>query len=138
MTFLALALLQAVPALGAIGPQAMPATGCAAFLWQTAPTPPQLIAMAGATPATLRVTLDDRPMILARTAARGDARFGLPAGTDYAGNDITATLELTITEASDLSDGARVPAGTLTVARKGSDTVVLPVAGLIGCRAARR
>jgi hypothetical protein len=136
MTSLALALLQAVPALGAIGPQAMPAAGCAAFLWQTAPTPPQLIAMAGAIPATLRVTLDGKPVTLARTAARGDARFGLPAGTDYAGSDTTATLELTIAEANDLSDGARVPSGTLTVTRKGSDTMVVPVAGLIGCKAA--
>lgn len=136
MIAVALVLVQAASAaplnLGVIGRQALPPSGCAAYLWRGEPEP-QLVAMAVAEPGRLRLTVDGRTVDLPRTAARGDVRLGLPASGDFAGSGLSATLDLTVAEQRDLTDGARVPAGTLTVQRAGSDAVVQPVAGLIGC-----
>ena len=121
---------------GALPQQALPTTGCAAYLWTVA-EPRQLVAMASAEPATLRVQIDGKPMDMQRTAAEGIAGRGLAAVSRYGGGDATASLELTAVERPDLKDGAVVPDAMLTVARAGTDTVVMPVAGLIGCRPAK-
>lgn len=120
-------------ALGAIGPQTLPPSGCAAYLWSRG-TPPRLVAMAS---GTLRLSIDGKPVDLARTAAEGVAARDVPAGARFAAGDITATLQLSAVERPDLADGAVVPDGLLTVARAGADTIVAPVAGLIGCAPAK-
>jgi hypothetical protein len=137
---IALALLfaqaaSAPPVADAIGQQVLPATGCAAYLWRTGPTP-ALIAMASAT--SLRVSVDGKRADLPRTAARGEAVLGLPAGADFAGEGLVATLDLAVAAGGDVIDGARVPAGTLTLMRSGGDAAVIPVAGLVGCATAKR
>ncbi|HEU0043686.1 hypothetical protein [Sphingomonas sp.] len=121
---------------GALPQQSLPATGCAAYLWTVA-EPRHLVAMASAEPASLRVHIDGKPVDLQRTAAEGIAGRGLAATSSYGGGDATVSLELTAVERPDLKDGAVVPDAMLTVARTGKDTVVMPVAGLIGCRPAK-
>jgi hypothetical protein len=120
------------PPLGAIGPQELPAAGCAVFLWSAAGDR-TLVAMA--TPARLRLAIDGRPPAdLPGTGGEGTTTLGFAARTSYKGGEVSATVDLTIVARSDITAGATVPQGALTVAGPGRDTVVVPVAGLIGCR----
>ena len=120
--------------IGALPRQELPAHGCAAYLWSAGGSR-QLVAMAGADPAQLRLSLGGTVTDLARTAQSGGGTLGLSADTDYAGGDVTATLEMQIVTREALTAGAQVPEGTLRIDRPGQDTIVLPVAGLIGCAA---
>lgn len=130
---IALALmLQDAPALGPIGRQALPTKGCAAYLWDNAPQR-RLVAMAMAEPAQIRLQLDGRTLDVARAASQGTAGFGFAGVTTYRGADVTAVLDITVEARRDLAGGAVVPTGTLRVERPGRDTLVQPVAGLIGC-----
>lgn len=123
------------PLLGPIGRQALPARGCAAFLWSLAGDR-QLVAMAVADPGTIRLAIGGRPRDYARTAIvdQGGIGLGLGGSSIYAGDGVTATLDMQVMVNANLSDGAQVPNGTLRIDRAGQDTLVIPVAGLIGCR----
>ena len=131
---IALFLLQAT--LGAIGQQALPTAGCAAYLWSVGERP-QLLAMAAAAAAAqsgmLRITLDGTPLDLPRTAGDAGAAMGLAGSTRYAAGAVSETLELTVSERPALANGAVVSAATLTLERAGQDVVVTPLAGMIGC-----
>ena len=131
---IALLLMQA--SLDPIGRQALPASGCAAFLWSRGDAP-QLVAMVGAEPGSLKLRFDGKTVELPRTAAEGAAGRGLPAQSRYAAGDVTATVALSAQDRADLSDGALVSDATLTVARTGKDTTVVPAGGLIGCAPVR-
>lgn len=121
------------PALGAIGQQALPAAGCAAFLWSSAGDR-TLVAMATANPAHIRLAIDGAaPADLQWTSGEGSASFGFAGRGTYKAGDTSATLDMTVTARADLTAGAVVPQGVLTVERPGRDTLVLPVAGLVGC-----
>lgn len=133
-------LLQATPApaitglpLGAIGKQALPAKGCAAYLW-SAGTINALVAMAVADPAQLRLAIDGKIADYARTSQTGDGGFGFAAVGEYRGGDVTATLDMTVVPRANLSNGAAVTGGTLRIDRPGKDSLILPIAGLVGCR----
>ena len=112
--------------------QQLPAKGCAAFLW-TASGTRTLVAMATADPAQLRLSLGGTITDLARASAQGEPSFGFANNADYGSGDVTVTLDMTIAARGDIKDGAPVPEGTLRLDRKGQDSVVLPVVGLIGC-----
>jgi hypothetical protein len=132
-----LLLLQAVPAappvLGAIGAQAMPASGCAAFLWSSAGDR-TLVAMATANPARIRIALDGAaPVDIGWSGGEGVPTLGLMPVNIYKAGDVTVTLTLTITTRPDLKAGALVSQGTIGVERPGKDSVIAPVAGLVGC-----
>ena len=116
--------------LGAIGPQALPAEGCAAYLWTLA-EPRALVAMAA--PMRLRITLDGKPLELVRIGIDGPETLGLAPTTRYAAGDVSATLTMRVEPRADLTGGALVTDATLTVAPAGRDTIVAPVGGLIGC-----
>lgn len=120
--------------LGAIGKQALPARGCAAFLWTRGPDH-RLVAMALADPAQLRLALDGPAADFARSASSGANGYGFAGSTEYRRGDATATLAMTIAPRDDLAGGASVPDAILTIDRAGRDTVVVPVAGMIGCAA---
>ena len=119
------------PALGPIGQQSLPARGCAAYLWNTRDR--QLVAMAVAEPATIRLAVDGRTIDLARVGAGGTGPLGFDATTRYASADLAATLEMTVVPRENLTAGAQVQGGTLTVQRPGQDALVEPVGGLVGC-----
>lgn len=120
-------LLQAV--LGPIGRQALPTTGCAAYLWSV--NDRQLVAMAA--PDRLRIQLDGKMLDLARTAADGAAGLGLAATTHYGAGGVAATLQLTVSDRGDVAKGAWVPEATLTVTPAGRDEIVTPLGGMVGC-----
>lgn len=120
------------PTLAALGRQALPATGCAAYLWS--PLDRQLVAMVGAEPAMLRLSPGGKVVDLPRGEVSGASQFGLPASATYRGGDITATLDLTVTTRGDLTDGGLVPQATLRIDQVGHDSLVMPLAGMIGCR----
>lgn len=127
----------APPRLGPIGRQQLPARGCAAYLWQIgggggAPT---LVAMASADPAVLRLSIDGAPPAdLPRVAQRGEGLLGLPAHADFRLAGVTASLTMTPVARADLRDGASIPQATLQIRHDGGDELVVPLAGLVGCR----
>lgn len=112
--------------------QELPARGCAAYLFTRAEKP-VFVAMAGADPAQLRVSLSGTVVDVARTAQSGAGGFGFAGVTDYASGDVRATLDMTIETRADLTDGAAVSAATLSIDRTGQDSVVVPLAGIVGC-----
>jgi hypothetical protein len=118
--------------IGEIPKQALPAKGCAAFLWGAAGSR-ALVAMATADPAQLRLSLAGTVTDLSRSAQQGPGGFGFSGVNEYRGGAVTAVLDMTITTRNDLKDGAAVSQATLRVDREGQDSVVLPVVGLIGC-----
>lgn len=119
--------------LGTIGRQQLPAKGCAAYLWNA--TDRQLVAMAVADPATLRLSIGGRTVDLVRAATEGNATLGFGASTDYRAEGISARLTMEVVRQEGLTAGAKVPTGSLQVDRPGQDGVIVPVAGLIGCAA---
>ena len=123
----------AAPLLGPIGQQALPAKGCAAYLWSTADR--QLVAMASVDRGTLRVSVGGKTIDLARSAVSGTAPLGFAASTEYRGEGMSARLTMAVVQQEGLTAGARVPSGALHIDRPGADGVVVPVAGLIGCAA---
>ena len=139
---------QAVPAplppsvdglpIGAIPRQDLPTKGCAAYLW-TAPAAGSgartLVAMAQADPARLRLSVGGTITDLERSAQVGAGGFGFAERSDYGGGSVSATLRMKIETRDSLSGGALVPEATLQLDRAGQDTVIVPVAGLIGCAA---
>lgn len=131
MIVLALLLQAASPTLDALPRQALPTKGCAAYLWSVADR--RFVAMASAAPAGLRVSIGGAVLDLARASESGAGDFGFAGVSAYAAGDLGLTLDMTIERRPDLAGGATVPSGTLTVARAGQDSVVMPVAGLIGC-----
>jgi hypothetical protein len=119
---------------GELPQQELPASGCAAYLWSKGTTH-ALVAMASADPAQLRLSLGGRIADFPRAARQGAAGFGFDRKTTYQEGEVTVILDMTIQAQSDLTQGAEVSAGTLTLDRQGKDTVILPVGGLIGCAA---
>ncbi|MBD8734800.1 hypothetical protein [Sphingomonas sp. CFBP 13706] len=117
--------------LGPIGKQAMPARGCAAYLWSTGDR--TLVAMATADSARLRLAVEGKPVDYARVDEAGPGGYGFAGVTTYRGGDLTVALDMTIVTREDLASGAMVPNATLRLERPGRDTIVLPVAGMIGC-----
>ncbi|UVO52358.1 hypothetical protein M0208_18265 [Sphingomonas sp. SUN019] len=118
--------------IGAIGRQALPAKGCAAYFF-TATTKRDLVAMATADPATLRFAIDGATIDVARASQSGTGGYGFAASTVYRGGDVAATLDMTITTRADLTSGAAVPEAALRIDRPGKDGLVVPLQGLIGC-----
>lgn len=116
--------------LGELAPQALPPSGCAAYLFTTGEKR-HFVAVASA--GSIRVALDGKPVDLPRAAQVGAAGYGLAADTEYRAGDLLAALALTVSERSDLRDGAAVPAATLRIDRPGQDGVVVPLVGMIGC-----
>jgi hypothetical protein len=118
--------------IAALPRQELPVRGCAAYLF-TRGEKPAFVAMAGADPAQLRLSLNGTVTDIARAAQSGAGGFGFAGVTDYAGGDVRATLEMTIETRADLTDGGAVSAATLRIDRSGQDSVVMPLAGIVGC-----
>lgn len=128
-----LLMLQAVPSLGDLPPQSLPQAGCAAYLWSVGDQQRRMVAVATAATGVLRLSLDGRATDLSRAGPVAGGPYGLEGEGVYRGQAASARIALEIVTREDLRDGAIVPTGTLTVERPGSDAMVVPVAGLIGC-----
>lgn len=119
--------------IGVLPRQALPAKGCAAYLFTTGQTK-ALAAMATADPATLRLVLEGKTIDLSHAGAVTGGTFGFAPQTDYRDQTVSASLAMTVARRDDLREGAIVSQATLTIERQGADAVVVPLAGLIGCR----
>ncbi|MEH3121452.1 MAG: hypothetical protein PGN16_05610 [Sphingomonas phyllosphaerae] len=106
--------------------------GCAAYLFSTGTTR-TLAALATADPATLRLSIDGKLIDLPRTGATGNAPLGFNAETVYRAGDMVATVQMTVELRQNLTEGGAVPTATLRLDREGRDTVIVPLAGLVGC-----
>jgi len=122
-----------VPNLGDLPPQALPQTGCAAYLWSVGDQQRRMVAVASAASGVLRLSLDGRAQDLARAGPVAGGPYGLEGEGLYRGQGASARILLDITTREELRDGAIVPTGTLTVERPNSDAMIVPVAGLVGC-----
>lgn len=120
---------------GELPQQKLPAAGCAAYLWSKGTTH-ALVAMASADPAQLRLSLDGTVADYPRSAQQGLGGYGFASTTTYQAGDVTVILDMTIQSQGDMTQGAEVSAGTLTLERRDKDVVILPVGGLLGCTAA--
>ena len=120
--------------IGAIPRQDLPARGCAAYLW-TATGTRALVAMAQADPARLRLSIGGTIIDLERSAQLGAGGFGFAETNDYGGGSMAAKLTLKIETRGSIVGGAMVPEGILQIDRAGQDSIVVPVAGMIGCAA---
>jgi hypothetical protein len=105
--------------------QDMPKDGCAVFLWR-AGDPARLLLVARSDPPAAMVKLDGRVRSLPRTAVDGRR-------TSYADGEDRIAIEVTVEPRRGLKDGAVITEGSLTLDRAGGATMVVPVAGLIGC-----
>ncbi len=112
--------------------QELPARGCAAYLFSTGQVR-GLAAVVTADPATLRIALDGSVRDLPRGGVAGTVALGLNAESVYRAGEVTATVQLTIEPRPNLNNGAAVPSATLRLDRTGQDTLVVPLAGLVGC-----
>lgn len=112
--------------------QALPTRGCAAYLFARGAAP-AFIAVAGADPAQLRLSIGGVETDIMRTSQTGAGSFGFAGVTEYAGGDITAVLDMKIETRGDVKDGAVVDEASLRIDRAGQDSVVVPVAGIVGC-----
>jgi hypothetical protein len=112
--------------------QELPTKGCSAYLWTIGGTR-ALVAMAGAEPARLRVAIDGKIVDLDRSGQVGAGGFGFADATEYGAGPLVAKLTIKIETRESLTAGAIVPEGTLQIDRTGQDSIVLPVAGIIGC-----
>lgn len=114
--------------------QSLPTRGCAAYLFVRG-TAPTFIAVAGADPAQLRLSIGGVVTDMARTSQSGAGSFGFAGVTEYAGGDIRAILDMKIETRGDVKDGAVVDEASLRIDRAGQDSVVVAVAGIVGCAA---
>lgn len=119
-------------AISALPPQRLPAKGCAAFLWTRTPSM-ALVAMATTDTASLRLTIDGKVADLPISAQNGIGGLGYSQITEYRGKGATATLQIVVkTDASTPKSGS-ISDATLRIDRAGRASVVIPVAGAIGC-----
>jgi len=118
--------------ISALPAQRLPAKGCAAFLW-TRTSSMALVAMASTDPASLRLTIDGKVADLPISAQNGIGGLGYSQITEYRGRGTTATLQIVVkTDASTPKSGS-ISDATLRIDRTGRVSVVIPVAGAIGC-----
>lgn len=118
--------------IAALPAQRLPAKGCAAFLWTRTPSM-ALVAMASTDPASLRLTIDGKVVDLPISAQNGIGGLGYSQITEYRDRGTTATLQIVVkTDASTPKSGS-ISDATLRIDRAGRPSVVIPVAGAIGC-----
>jgi len=118
--------------IGAIPKQELPEKGCAAFLWTKTPSG-ALVVMLTSDPAQIRFAPGGVVTDLVRTTQSGLGGAGFAGNTEYAGADLHVVVDMEILLRDDLKEGAAVPVGTLRVDRVGQDSIIVPVAGIIGC-----
>lgn len=118
--------------LGGIPRQELPTHGCATFLW-TATQTRALVAMMTSEPGQLRFAPDGHVTDLVRTVQNGPGELGFLAHSEYAGGPYKVVVEMEISTRPDLTQGGIARNATLRIDRDGSDTLIVPVVGIIGC-----
>jgi hypothetical protein len=118
--------------ISALPPQRLPAKGCAAFLWTRTPSM-ALVAMATTDPASLRLTIDGKVTDLPISAQNGIGGLGYSQITEYRGKGTTATLQVVVKTDAGTPKSGSISDATLRIDRARRASVVIPIAGAIGC-----
>ncbi len=118
--------------IGMLPSQRLPDRGCAAFLWTRTPSM-ALVAMATTDPASLRLSIDGKQADLPISAQNGIGGLGFSQITEYASKGVTATLQITVRTDAGTPKSGSIADATLRIDRTGRDSIVVPVAGAIGC-----
>ncbi|OYQ24034.1 hypothetical protein CHU93_16550 [Sandarakinorhabdus cyanobacteriorum] len=131
---IALQVAAAAPAAGPLTelpPQQLEPGRCALFLWDKASR--QRIAMLSASPtASLRARIDGQLIDLPQASASGSAVMGFAPNARY--RSAARQLDVAVTILPTGSGGAVVRDGSLTVTEADGSALVIPVAGILGCR----
>jgi hypothetical protein len=118
--------------ISALPQQQLPAKGCAAFLW-TRTASLALVAMATTDPASLRLAIDGKVQDYPISAQNGIGGLGFSQVTEFKGQGVTATLQMTVTTDNNVPKNGSISDATLRIDRPGRDGLVVPLAGAIGC-----
>jgi hypothetical protein len=131
---IALQVAAAAPAAGPLSelpPQQLEPGRCALFLWDKASR--QRIAMLSASPtASLRARIDGQLTDLPQASASGSAVMGFAPTARY--RSAARQLDVALTILPTGSGGAVVRDGSLTITESDGSALVIPVAGILGCR----
>jgi len=120
--------------LGALPRQDLKASECAIFLWKTGEGA-RLLLVAWPDPPRARVLLEGSQVDLPRLPESGDTPAAArDSHARYGDGDTTLTFDLTIEARAGLTDGALIPFGSLAYEKRGGESIVVPVRGLLGCR----
>lgn len=125
------AIVADTPIVGTLPRQRLDPGQCSLYLWSPGP-PPRLVMAADATSA--RIVHRGRVVDLPLTRADGVAVLGLSSASAYGDAGVSLAVDVAIEPRPNLTAGALVPSGSLTVTEAGGDAVVLPVSGMVGCR----
>jgi hypothetical protein len=90
--------------------------------------------MLSASPPFARIATPAGARDLPQTAGAGEPRFGLTPEARYADSELALRVELRFEEAQGLVGGALARDGALSVETSGADAIVIPVAGILGCK----
>lgn len=128
---LQVAAAQPVGPLSELPPQVLEPGHCALFLWDKASR--QRIAMLTASPtASLRARIDGQFTDLPQASASGTAVMGFAPNARY--RSAARQFDLAISILPTGNGGAVVREGSLTITEADGSAMVIPVAGILGCR----
>jgi hypothetical protein len=119
--------------LAELPPQTLPDGRCALFLWERTDGPGRRILMATAAPGLVRIVWRGVSTDLPQTAASGEPLLGLSPKASYGDARLSIDLDLDFAGGTPLAGGHVVREGSLAFTPAGGDSVVVGVAGLIGC-----
>lgn len=118
--------------IAALPPQALPAKGCAAFLWTRTPSMAP-VAMATTDPAMLRLSIDGKTRDLPISAQNGIGGLGFSQVTEYKDAGVTATLQGTVKTDAGAPKSGSISDASLRIDRAGRNSFTIPVGGAITC-----
>jgi hypothetical protein len=114
--------------------QTLSAGRCGLFIWSKTERP-VFILFATESPARALVRIGNRELRLDRKQTSGEAVLGHYEKQTFAGGKHSFEIDLTFDREAQLTDGAVIQRGVLrTRDQKGFETI-LPVGGMIGCKA---
>ncbi|MCH8686337.1 hypothetical protein [Pedomonas mirosovicensis] len=121
--------------IGTLPPQDLSAGTCGLFLWARS-AERNMIFYATDRTATAQMMVDGKPVSLPRSLAEGDLVFGHYTTQEFAQGDLRVRAVIAPQPNSGIIGGAVVRRGMLNVSDGTGPDLVLPVAGLIACKAA--
>ena len=120
--------------LGELPVQTLPAGRCALFLWDRQGDAGRRIVMVTYGPPQARVRIGGKVADLSQVSAGEPVLLGFAARARYAGAGVTLDLDLALDPNASVTGGAMIREGAAALTGADGATVVVPVAGLIGCR----
>lgn len=115
--------------------QELQAGHCSLFLWSKAERP-VFILFGEDNPARATIRLNGQAKKIDRVASSGQKVLGQFEKQSFSGAGVAFDLDLTFNDEQPVKDGAVIKTGVLRTKLKDGAEAVLPVGGMIGCKAA--